>query len=167
VVLAQETAKTCEGLVAVGGVGSGDGGVEGAQKLVLRGAVRLPGGEVAGVVGSDDAVGMGETVDGVEANVGAAVRVQDRREGGVAEVAGVAACVEVVGWLLEEHELQSSSAVEGLLGAAVVVGLEEGRKEYYMCALTKPHGLCRGSSGSDMHKQIKQNQNRDTKHPAA
>ena len=75
-------------------------------------------------MGSDDAVGMGETVDGVEANVGAAVRVQDRREGGVAEVAGVAACVEVVGWLLEEHELQSSSAVEGLLGAAVVVGLE-------------------------------------------
>ena len=69
-----------KGLVAVGGVGSGDGGVEGAQELVLRGAARLPGGEVAGVVGSDDAVGMGETVDGVEANVGAAVRVQDRRD---------------------------------------------------------------------------------------
>ena len=29
-----------------------------------------------------------------------------------------------------------------------------------MYALTKPHGSCRGSSGSDMHKQIK-NQNRD------
>ena len=29
-----------KGLVAVGGVGSGDGGVEGAQELVLRGAAR-------------------------------------------------------------------------------------------------------------------------------
>jgi hypothetical protein len=29
----------------------------------------------------------------------------------------------------------------------------EGRKEDYMYALTKPHGSCRGSSGSDMHKQ--------------
>ena len=48
----------------------------------------------------------------------------NQHEGGVAEVAGVAACVEVVGWLLEEHELQSSSAIEGLLGAAVVMGLE-------------------------------------------
>ena len=32
-----------------------------------------------------------------------------------------------------------------------------------MYALTKPHGPCRGSSGSDIHKQIKQNQNRDIK----
>jgi hypothetical protein len=29
------------------------------------------------------------------------------------------------------------------------------RKEDYMYAPTKPHGSCRGSSGSDMHKQIK------------
>ena len=29
---------------------------------------------------------------------------------------------------------------------------KEGRK-IYMYALTKPHGSCRGSSGSDMHKQ--------------
>ena len=42
---------------------------------------------------------------------------------------------------------------------------KEGRK-IYMYALTKPHGSCRGSSGSDMHKQIK-NQNRDIKHPTA
>ena len=42
----------------------------------------------------------------------------------------------------------------------------KGRKEIYMYALTKPHGSCRGSSGSDMHKQIK-NQNRDIKHPTA
>ena len=41
----------------------------------------------------------------------------------------------------------------------------EGRK-IYMYALTKPHGSCRGSGGSDMHKQIK-NQNRDIKHPTA
>ena len=41
-----------------------------------------------------------------------------------------------------------------------------GRKEDYMYALAKPHGPCRGSSGSDMHKQIK-NQNRDIKHPTA
>ena len=38
-----------------------------------------------------------------------------------------------------------------------------GRK-IYMYALTKPHGSCRGSGGSDMHKQIKK-QNRDIKHP--
>ena len=44
--------------------------------------------------------------------------------------------------------------------------LKEGRNEDYMYALTKPHGSCRGSSGSDMHKQIK-NQNRDIKHPTA
>ena len=31
----------------------------------------------------------------------------------------------------------------------------DGRKEDYMYALAKPHGPCRGSSGSDMHKQIK------------
>ena len=43
-----------------------------------------------------------------------------------------------------------------------------GRKEDYMYALAKPHGPCRGSGGSDMHKQIKnQNQNRNIKHPAA
>ena len=41
----------------------------------------------------------------------------------------------------------------------------EGRK-IYMYALTKPHGSCRGSGGSDMHKQIR-NQNRDIKHPTA
>ena len=35
-----------------------------------------------------------------------------------------------------------------------------------MFALTKPHGSCRGSGGSDMHKQIK-NQNKDIKHPTA
>ena len=46
-------------------------------------------------------------------------------------------------------------------------GVGVGRKEIYMYALTKPHGPCRGSSGSDMHKQIKQNQNRDIKHPTA
>ena len=40
-----------------------------------------------------------------------------------------------------------------------------GRK-IYMYALTKPHGSCRGSGGSDMHKQIK-NQNKDIKHPTA
>ena len=40
-----------------------------------------------------------------------------------------------------------------------------GRK-IYMYALAKPHGSCRGSSGSDMHKQIR-NQNRDIKHPTA
>jgi hypothetical protein len=33
------------------------------------------------------------------------------------------------------------------------LGGKEG-KEYYMHALTKPHGSCRGSSGSDMHKKI-------------
>ena len=38
---------------------------------------------------------------------------------------------------------------------------KEGRK-IYMYALTKPHGSCRGSGGSDMHKQIK-HQNRDKK----
>ena len=32
-----------------------------------------------------------------------------------------------------------------------------------MYALAKPHGSCRGSSGSDMHK-TNQNQNRDIKH---
>jgi hypothetical protein len=37
------------------------------------------------------------------------------------------------------------------------------RKEDYIYALAKPHGLCSGSSGSDMHKQIK-NQNRDINH---
>ena len=42
---------------------------------------------------------------------------------------------------------------------------KEGRK-IYMYALTKPHGSCRGSGGSDMHKQIR-NQNRDIKHPTA
>ena len=47
-----------------------------------------------------------------------------------------------------------------------VLFTEEGRKEDYMYALAKPHGPCRGSSGSDMHKQIK-NQNRDIKHPTA
>ena len=41
----------------------------------------------------------------------------------------------------------------------------KGRK-IYMYALTKPHGSCRGSNGSDMHKQSK-NQNRDIKHPTA
>ena len=41
----------------------------------------------------------------------------------------------------------------------------KGRK-IYMYALTKPHGSCRGSGGSDMHKQIR-NQNRDIKRPAA
>ena len=41
----------------------------------------------------------------------------------------------------------------------------EGRK-IYMYPLTKPHGSCRGSGGSDMHKQIR-NQNRDIKHPTA
>ena len=34
---------------------------------------------------------------------------------------------------------------------------EEGRKEDYMNALTKPHGSCRGPSGSDMHIQTKAN----------
>ena len=46
------------------------------------------------------------------------------------------------------------------------VWVEEGRRKIYMYALTKPHGSCRGSGGSDMHKQIK-NQNRDIKHPTA
>ena len=32
-----------------------------------------------------------------------------------------------------------------------------GRKEDYMNALTKPHGSCRGPSGSDMHMQTKEN----------
>ena len=51
---------------------------------------------------------------------------------------------------------------------AVVDGgpeIAEGRK-IYMYALTKPHGSCRGSGGSDMHKQNK-TQNRDIKHPTA
>ena len=30
-------------------------------------------------------------------------------------------------------------------------------KEDYMNALTKPHGSCRGPSGSDMHMQTKEN----------
>ena len=42
---------------------------------------------------------------------------------------------------------------------------KEGRK-IYMYALTKPYGSCRGSGGSDMHKQNK-NQNREIKHPTA
>ena len=47
----------------------------------------------------------------------------------------------------------------GGLGVGVArrepAGDGDGRKEIYMYALTKPHGPCRGSSGSDMHKQIK------------
>ena len=43
-------------------------------------------------------------------------------------------------------------------------GLVAGRKEGYMYALAKPHGSCRGSSGSDMHK-TNQNHDRDIKHP--
>ena len=59
-------------------------------------------------------------------------------------------------------------AIGALRGGKATVGLLklEGRKEAYMYALAKPHGPCRGSSGSDMHKQIK-NQNRDIKHPTA
>ena len=34
---------------------------------------------------------------------------------------------------------------------------KEGRKEDNMNALTKPHGSCRGPSGSDMHTQTKPN----------
>ena len=58
-----------------------------------------------------------------------------------------------IGWSSGPHALVAAAAVE------------EGRK-IYMYALTKPHGSCRGSGGSDMHKQNK-NQNRDIKHPTA
>ena len=51
------------------------------------------------------------------------------------------------------------------LGAGCGGKGRKGRK-IYMYALTKPHGSCRGSSGSDMHKQIK-NQNTTIKHPTA
>ena len=37
----------------------------------------------------------------------------------------------------------------------------EGRKEDYMNALTKPHGSCRGPSGSDMHMQQKKTENKN------
>jgi hypothetical protein len=41
---------------------------------------------------------------------------------------------------------------------------KEGRKDDYMYALAKPHGSCRGPSGSDMRKQAaKTTNNRQNK----
>jgi hypothetical protein len=74
-------------------------------------------------------------------------------------VGGCGWCVAVV-----DGGPEIAEPLGGWLGERAV---EEGRKEIYMYALTKPHGPCRGSSGSDIYKQIKQNQNRDIKHPTA
>ena len=49
-------------------------------------------------------------------------------------------------------KLLPSKESSGVLGDGVIPF--RGRK-IYMYALTKPHGSCRGSSGSDMHKQSK------------
>jgi hypothetical protein len=116
----------CEWLVAGGSIGGSDGGVEGGKELVLSGAACWAGGEVAGVVVGDELLGVGEAVGRVKADIHAITGVQHRGEGGVAEVAGVAASVEVVSGLLEEHELQCPGAIECKLGVAVVVGLQDG-----------------------------------------
>ena len=66
-------------------------------------------------------------------------------------------------WMLRRLQLRSLhpvlhvslTRVSGLQRCQGVGRCVEGRKEDYMYALAKPHGPCRGSSGSDMHKQIK------------
>ena len=57
-------------------------------------------------------------------------------------------------------------AMEVWVARVTLTPLEARWKEDYLYALAKPHGSCRGSSGSNMHKQIK-NQNRDIKHRTA
>ena len=53
-------------------------------------------------------------------------------------------------------ELCRAMAARGVWGSGGLWGLWGlGRKEDYMYALAKPHGPCRGSSGSDMHKKKK------------
>ncbi len=60
-----------EGLIAGGGIGGCDSGVDGGEELVLCRAAGGARGKVVGVVVSDDALRVGEAVGRVEGDIGA------------------------------------------------------------------------------------------------
>ena len=51
------------------------------------------------------------------------------------------------------HRVGGSPANHKGIALDSAYGMEEEEEEDYICALTKPHGSCRGPSGGDMHIQ--------------
>jgi len=115
-----------EGGVAVCGGGSGDGGVEGGEELILCDAWRWAFREVLGEVGGYDLLCAAEAFVAVDVDGGGGVGVEDRGEAGVAVMARVAAGVEVVSGLLEEHEFERLRPLQIPLAEAAAVGCQCG-----------------------------------------
>jgi hypothetical protein len=128
-----------EGGVAVCGGGSSDGGVEGGEELVLCDAWCWAFRKVLGEVGGYDLLCAAEAFVAVDVDGGGGVGIEDRGEAGVAVVAWVAAGVEVVSGLLEEHEFERLRPLQIPLAEAAAVGCQ--------CGCGGPVGCHGGGAG--------------------